>query len=184
MDEYFPEAEGMADNKLVSRKTRSERSVRYVNGFRIGIYKTIAERMSEGLLDYKHKHIPIEEANRKWLPTIRFVDIRLSLRYDANFQTQNWISLLPLTVFPVRMHMTVLQTRYLVVVPRIVVRISTKPIIGIVGKFIAIAGLLLTILIFVTVRYFCQRITNANEQPESVVDTFLDTFSRSLGTTA
>lgn len=145
-------------------------------GYRIGLYKIVAELMGAERLEFSCLHNCRSRTARPILCSQR--DIRLSAKYRLTTdQFVHKASLHPdSNVFQHVSSHSATQVRYVIVVPRIVATSSSNSLKDLFLKFQVLCGIFLSIAIFVFVRIMCQRV-----QYCSIRNLVFDTFARSLG---
>lgn len=179
LNKIWSKSFSVATSKLLFKKENENISNAYILGFNIGMYKIFVEKLNAGNINFGLMH-----QNLNGTPSlVKTLDARLTIRLPTLPGSFGYIvSLDSIFYFVHKIYHCASTTRYVVLVPRIVLTRSSDRLMEILFKCQIIAGILLSTGLFVTLRYCCQ-ITN-DDQPsfgEFITKSFFDTFSRLLG---
>lgn len=182
MDIILDDSEGEATNELAPKESPSRNEMAYVSGFRIGIFKILAEKISSSALTYTSSADLIRyQVQFQRLPPTRFRDKRLSWRYwkDPQMHGQLMSFAMPHNI---KVYTHVHQTRYRILVPRIVKDSQSSDTVlnEVLRKSLVLLCFLVVCLGLGSLRYACRWLTN-DRQTLSIGDLFFDTMSRLIG---
>lgn len=154
-----------------------------ITGFRIGIYKILGELLEASYMRYFYT-IQFDIIHKEPIAvTVR--DRRLIATFFISSKEKfPMISLSPhWQLFPYQFSHGALQTRYMIVVPRIVMDSNSNRSTEYWSKFLVIVGLFLCTAFFVVIRYLCQ-VNDGDELPVNagawIMQSFFDTLARTL----
>lgn len=186
IDVIKQESNGVMETHDVNPNTiKGPRQTGWVSGFRIGIYKIVAERMSAKRMHYwQTQHTVRYAVQFERLPTMRYLDTRLSL---ANVEKQFVLNyhLSFLVKQKIQLYTQVQPRVFRILVPRVVMENSSsnKRMIDYYRKTIVVLSLLLMAALYVVLRYCCQFAAPKNGV-SFLMHSFFDTLARSLGTSS
>lgn len=152
-----------------------------VHGYRIGIYKIIAERMGASRMQFTNQNKQIKCG---FMGLVK--DERLTSSVEVSKrQNVHWISLSPQPHGLGKSSLvSVISVRYVVMVPRIVLNATNNTMMDYWQKCQLIVGLVLVTVCFVGIRCACQ-FSVARKRTDRgqgrILYLFFDTFARSLG---
>lgn len=154
---------------------------RVVTGFRVGVYKLLAELIGAHQIRYYYMIMYVVRQPRVFRS--KELDKRLVAKYElTDDRPPHSVSLnAHLKLFPRQFYHGAHISRYVVVVPRILVDSSSNRLIEYGRRCQVVGGLVMSTLFFVMLRYCYQRTDVASLSGSVVLALFFDTFARSMG---
>lgn len=185
VDNIEEDKNGIATNEL--NPDISDVPLAFVSGFRIGIYMILADKLSGNGMSYMHVPGTISMSKEfQYLAPMQYLDKRLSFRF---FQSEGSSQLQMSLKIPKsgRVFTNAQPERYVVVVPRVVVKQTSSNLVlyQFLLKCLAVAVLILVAVLFTVLRYvFRWSLSDSLENITPVIYLFVNTFAGCLGTSA
>lgn len=182
IDDIYEDSNGVAINSLNPPTLHANNQVSYISGFKVGIYRIVAERISNNGFTFEEMN---NDKVRRFvrLPPTRFRDKRLSWRYwKISSPSEFTFSLIWNPFKTIYTHAR--SKRYVILVPRIVIEDSSETYaVQLASQCLVIVGLLLVTSTFFSLRFCCQWANNVGPIYKSslLVICYFDTLSRLLG---
>lgn len=183
-DKVWFHADGLCTN-LVAKLQPNGKLSYYFTGFFVGLYKIIADRLTHRKMNYHY----ILDSVILNASTVGYLDSRLSHPYEfiRNVNhTDRKISFEQTYSYNIRICTYADSTQYRIIVPRIVETSNNNyGVPEVLSNFGIILCFLVSVLVFVTLRFKIRRIMNdIPKSGGSFLEMLFDTFSRSLGISA
>lgn len=183
VDDINDQTYGVADNELSFLSNDSK--IEYVSGFKVGIYKIFAEKLSGNSLSFWNlESLGMGRQGNTSSNEIRFKDKRLAWRYLKQSEMNGFHISFTMTR-KYKVFNNVQMKRYVIIVPRIVIKNSSawNILFKYRNKSLLVLGLFAVTSMFLGLRYCCNWAIN-DSTPNSVgfvVKTLFDTLSRIMG---